>query len=750
MAPRTTLLRSYALKIKEICPELPSADTLVRKFRSPVTGFGDHHLTFPIMCTTKSGSEAGQVCPVFREIALWNELLALVNMELIEVAPGRLNAARLPGTNRIIGKPQDIQRAAVCVHWLLVEHKCVEAIEPTGRLFDNYPQLFIDALARSSSVKSVRLSGHVINVDVAIDLFSRTSKKIQIEEMHLDNLEFLGDKRKLQESLVLWLQTLASLKSLKLTRLCGHWDADWFANALQLHAGISTLTVDVHLVVGVKKVFSAFLTSNTALTELVLIGRGFQGHCDANSVLEALGNNSALQKLSFHDYSFDVVEATQLSDALAANTTIEEVTLIRCSWDFFAHTMSRWEFRRGRLEDAKRRWGLWWRVDPFVNAIRNSASLRKLYFDTNHFLDAELTRLLQAAQDRNSFRELHFDQLVRPSVGEFWSLIENSGASGKVKIGTFSSKSELFADGLDVLPTLLSIEQHAFYDLSSAHMFNICGALTSNDCISILHLILTDSQDTVSEQCAIFLAVYLASTASLKEVHFHFDATGDAVHIITVGLAKNKSLERLSIQGLDVRRDDAFAICDWLRQSRTVYQMKWLCIFGCQTANDIIWKLSETLQNSYTLTSLRVDYFCPSNPQWQQVKNIVRRNSALVERAAHFVLGARTRICAAAYETMSWHPLVLRKVAKLASVGEEEARQKLTEAEQALQNDFWRLSGVVKEELACENLNHGEVQIDGLGMDAWLTVRKFLNVSDIVDAKPILKQTRSQKANIKY
>ncbi|XP_077564569.1 uncharacterized protein LOC144180037 [Haemaphysalis longicornis] len=251
--------------------------------------------------------------------------------------------------------------------------------------------------------------------------------------------------------------------------------------------------------------------------------------------------------------------------------------------------MSRWEFRRGRLEDAKRRWGLWWRVDPFVNAIRNSASLRKLHFDTNHFLDAELTRLLQAAQDRNSFRELHFDQL-----------------------------------------------------------------------------------------------------------------------------------------------------------------MKWLCIFGRQTANDIIWKLSETLQNSYTLTSLRVDYFCPSNPQWQQVKNIVRRNSALVERAAHFVLGARTRICAAAYETVSWHPLVLRKVATLASVGEEEARQKLTEAEQALQNDFWRLSGVVKEELACENLGHGEVQIDQLGMDAWLTVRKFLNVSDIVDAKPILKQTRSQKANIKY
>lgn len=493
MAPRSTLLRSYALKIKEICPELPSVDTLVRKFRSPVTGFGDHHLTFPIMCTAESGRDANEVCPLFQEIALWNELLAFLNMELIEVAPGRLNAARLPGTNRINVKPQDIQRAAVCVHWLLVEHKCVEAIEPGGRLLENYPQLFIDALARSSSVKSVRLSGHDINVDVAMDLFTRTSKKIQIEELHLDNLEFLGEKRKLQACLVMWLRNLASLKSLKLTRLYGPWDADLFAYALQFHAGISTLTVDTHLVEGEKRVFSAFLANNTALTELVLVGRGFLGQHEAEYVLEAVGSNSALRKISFHRYNFDVIEATWLSDALVANTTLEEVTFICCYWEFFTHWIYRGEFLRIQLEDAKRRWGLWWRVDPFVNAIRNSPSLRKLHFDTNHFLDAELTRLLEAVHDRSSFRELHFDKLLRSSVGELWSLIENSGASEKVKIGTFFSKSGLFADCLEVFPTWPSIEQHAFYDLSSLHMLNICGALTAHDCISTLHLILSDS-----------------------------------------------------------------------------------------------------------------------------------------------------------------------------------------------------------------------------------------------------------------
>lgn len=750
MAPRSTLLRSYVLKIKEICPELPSVDTLVRKFRSPVTGFGHHHLTFPIMCTSTSYSNGSEVCPVFLEISLWNELLAFLHMELIETTPGRLKAARLPDTNIMSSKPQDIQRAAVCLHWLLVEHKCVEAIEPSGPLLKNYPQLFIDALARNSSVKVVHLSGHEIHTDVAMDLFTRTSKKIHIEELHLDNLKFFGDRRKLQECLVLWIRNLVSLKFLKLTRMYGLWDADLFAYALQFHAGITSLTVDTNLVEGDKRAFSAFLESNTALTEVVLVGGGFLGHREADDVLEAIGRSGRLKKLSFHRYSFDMVEATQLSDALAANTTLEEVTFLNCYWEFFGRRIFQSEFRRVQLEDAKHRWGLWWRVEPFVNVIRNSTSLRNLRFDNNHFLDAELTRLFEAVKDRDSFRELRFDKLVRPSIGEFWSLIEGSGASAKVKIGTFVSKSELFADDLDMHPTWPSIQQHGLFDLSSTHMPNICGALTAHDSISTVHLIFGEFGGAVNDQCALSLAVYLASTMSLKEVHFNFYATDEAVHIITDGLAKNRSLERLSISGWVIRRDDAFTICDWLCQSRNLYEVKWLCTFGRQTATDITWKLSEILQNSYTLTSLRVDDFCLANQNWQLVKNIVRRNSALVERAAHFVLGLRNRICSAAYELVSWHPLVLRKVKNLASLREEEARQKLSEAEHALKNDFWRLSGVVKEELYCETADNDHVQINQIGVDAWLTIRKFLKVSDVVNAKPIMKQTRSQKANIKY
>lgn len=144
-------------------------------------------------------------------------------------------------------------------------------------------------------------------------------------------------------------------------------------------------------------------------------------------------------------------------------------------------------------------------------------------------------------------------------------------------------------------------------------------------------------------------------------------------------------------------------------------------------------QLWERLQFRYTLTHFCVDESYQNEPNFQAVKHLLRRNVSLVERAVHFILGSRLKICATAFELVSWHPLVLCRVQELASVSTSEALEKIRESSQRLNLDFWRLSGIVKEEFICHEAKGLELQIDQLGLDAWQEVRKFITVADVVD-----------------
>ncbi|KAH9367732.1 hypothetical protein HPB48_000941 [Haemaphysalis longicornis] len=724
----TAALRSYAAHIKSVCPKLPAVSTLVRKFRSPETGFQHHKITFPLNCTASDSKPGYETCQIFQELPRWNELLWFVKLELKETSPRQLTVAPLPSPN-VPTKRQEVQRAAVCLHWLLSQHRCVVSVEPHLRVLDNYPELFWDALKQSTSVRTIRLSNYEFDAETASRFFSAISSVAGLEYVELDRIEFSGDLKK-KQCFTDSLKSLGSLKTLVLTNIYGISKAEDVTEALRANPGLTELTVDVDLEMDDIDSFYTFISASASLTELTIVGRGLQPACGIEALFEVLMDNGVLRKLRFKQFCFDLIDTTLLSDMLTANATLQELSFSSCHWQFVPH----WPMENERqvlFENAKTRWGLWWRVDPFVSAIKNGVSLRRLEFDDNHFLDEEMWRLLGAVKEKDSFEELRFGSLFRWSIIEFCHIMRNTGTSGKVAVDTCFSKSDLFVGAQECAIELNSIRRHSFYDLCPQRLQNLCSVLKTNDNITALELAFNEGP--VHEDYALPLANYLASTTVLKEIDMGFDATDEAVELIIDGVSKNESLEKLTIKEWYLHDVDVLNLCDWLEKSPKLYHLVWICLYARPVVSVLLSELCKRLQYSYTLTCFCVDESYQNEQNFQAVKHLLRRNVSLVERAVHFILGSRLKICATAFELVSWHPLVLCRVQELASVSTSEAREKIRESSQRLNLDFWRLSGIVKEEFVCHKAKGLELQIDQLGLDAWQEVRKFITVADIVD-----------------
>lgn len=317
----------------------------------------------------------------------------------------------------------------------------------------------------------------------------------------------------------------------------------------------------------------------------------------------------------------------------------------------------------------------------FVHAIQNSASLRRLEFDSNHFLDGELLRLLRAVREKVSFRELCFRRFSCLSTAEFSDLVSLTGSAGKVIVTHLYSSSRLFVDSLNQATSLAPTALHSFYDLSSALLGDVCSALATHDSITALCLFLDDVFDVVDELSAAFLAAYLASTTALKEIEMRFDATDAALHVILKGVSQNKSLEKLIMKDFILDCADVSTLCAWVTGNHTLYHFECRCFYLGHAKAVLLSELLELLQKNYTLTFARVEKRSQINEEWLAVKQMLDRNSSLVLRAAHFALGSRLKFCASAFELVSWHPLVQARVQETASVSASEARRKVQEGE---------------------------------------------------------------------
>ncbi|KAH7943760.1 hypothetical protein HPB52_011333 [Rhipicephalus sanguineus] len=157
---------------------------------------------------------------------------------------------------------------------------------------------------------------------------------------------------------------------------------------------------------------------------------------------------------------------------------------------------------------------------------------------------------------------------------------------------------------------------------------------------------------------------------------------------------------------------------------------KHLSVLTCHLQSELIEHLADVIK-------LNIQAYL----DWFDVLEVTRRNSGLLVRAAAFVSGARQdRYSACALELMFRHPALPEEVSKQASLSEADAATMVHRALERIQDldEYMRLSGVVRVRVVCCPCDGARVQLDNLDGQSWAAVRRYLTISDVKESSSII------------
>ncbi|KAG0413741.1 hypothetical protein HPB47_009131 [Ixodes persulcatus] len=254
----------------------------------------------------------------------------------------------------------------------------------------------------------------------------------------------------------------------------------------------------------------------------------------------------------------------------------------------------------------------------------------------------------------------------------------------------------------------------------------------------------------IEMESATSLALFLSTTSSLRHVALEFRATAASSRILVEGIAGNTSLTSLSISFWTFKAPEADLLWQMLESSKTLktLTLELLEFEHCQVLDQVPGGL---LNNHYLLkaTIQQNPEHCPktffsgirvevqeklifvSTQSFQfGVQELVRRNLSTLHRAVQFVMGARGRRFAEAFERVSKGSTLVEALKKATSESEEEMKRKVASSTRYLDEHFLAEAGVVRDTVVCGESSR--VQLDRIGLYNWLHIRQFLRVTDII------------------
>lgn len=677
--------------------------------RSPVLG---ERLFSPHVCTATDLN----LCHIYSDLRVWNDFLCVVDLELREEPPSQLYLVSMghfppqPDTERMQ------HEALTLVYFLLNKHGCVHAfrMKPWFYYFEYKKVIGVSPL-RCLALKCL-----------ALDFASRCPElddlTFDIPFLNLVELQCHVDERPehLTEALSLLLSTSSSLKTLD---LC-NWnftadEAERFLDALMLNTTLTALfvntTLTMHRNENCGRNFAHFIRSNSTLTALGIRNSNWKGWDDFTLFVSALNDNRSLLNVSLEGFIIDLKAAAALETLLKENLTIQSLSLSDCVWFEFAENPGCSANYIQELPEYFR---------PFIQLLRQNHPLREL----------GVTLLsLTPVQCVAFFMELiKVTRLSRLTI-EVGNLRRTSRVGPKKmrQVGTNSSAVSPRKHSSEIVVWLRE-RKDVIWLGSALPAIHSCSHITS------AKIRLTYQKEAIS-----LAAKYIESASALRELTLLLpqcssvqESTASEWRKTILGaLLSNKNVRKLCLRHVICSDQDASVMASIIKSSENLHDLR----IGASAAVNQAF-LGHLLPGFYQKFTLVFLHFFVEPVEWSPhcitVREIVRRNLSMVNRAAHYVLGNRSRCCLEALEPVASNPALLEKISQLASVSEQEAAKKVLESVQGLQSldDFMRAVGVVKERVCCGTREDGRLQLDDLNEYCWLSVRQYLNVADVVHA----------------
>ncbi|XP_049522016.1 uncharacterized protein LOC119450619 isoform X3 [Dermacentor silvarum] len=695
-------------------------------------------LQLPLHCT----DSPTRTCRLLKQLPKLNDLLYYIGAEVSETRPGGIAVRCYTSISfsNYIRRDQRMVEAIICFQCIVARHRCVDVLELR---LQPREQRDLDTLMCKTTKWVTLLSGFHLsdsvlnNAAITTETFAAVTRLLrsQLAELSLEDVRLSELSKQARASLDAFMTAVSEtrdLKRLKVVNVALRKEAsvnefDFVTRLLQALANntsICRLTLDSSFPAHRHgSSFKRMLARPWAPPYLAVVCPYHSYRSKSNLVFDALVSNETVTKLTVESFKLGIMDSKSLSKFLASNNTMEEMTLISTEWDV-------------RTERSKR---IRWHAEHLADGLRKATSLQRLAL-TCDFSSAEIRWIIKAAHESESLKEVHFWEIREGDLEPISAVRQEMADKWKITIGRFcvsmySDSAKQIAGFHEALP---NPEKCDPLNLMFAPPGHSCDTLRVPCGDHLTSLLLTGGYFMkVPPEIARGLGLYLALTRSLRQLSMEFETSHDSARYIIEGIAKNKTIEWLHIERFSVKNDDWETLGRWLIDNRHLHSLD---ISLPYRDNDALAKpLAASLESNYTITAAKIFDFDLKKPTWMHIKNMVRRNCGLVRCAAAFVLGVSHKRAAVAYELVSWHPQLPMAVQDMGLLSKDEAMTRIEQSPLRLRDEFWKLSGIVKEHLICNkppagaNGQQNVYQLDKLGVYMLDHIRSYLKVGDILD-----------------
>ncbi|KAM7288969.1 hypothetical protein ISCGN_029107 [Ixodes scapularis] len=660
--------------------------------------FRERFLDVNTPCTnTRSFTSAAIVgfrqerCWIAENLGIWNSLLHLIGIELLDNVAGRLTLRTFVNCNPSASEYRVV--SVFLMKWLLNDHRCVQKVKLsyTGEVFDDESQL-LSQVHRTAGIRIITLDGRRMNKPLLCQLV-RVMLLEDPVRMKLRHVCFGATEMTALVQSIDRANTRLTDLDLFYNRLRGH-DSLALLKAIETSNTIKYLKLDSNMI-GVRGAqrLAKFLKTNKTLLIVSLFNTKIHDK-GAVAIGQALAANSTLECLIIGGNSIGPTGARAIVSSLELNTTLTHLALQCNDLDNSgAVSLARMLQSNKRLQKLDMV-GSFIRSNGIVaitDSLTNNRTLMELAIDGNLFTEEAVVAFARLVASNKTLKHFHVtpDTLAKaamPQTLRDLSIHTNALDSSLLFVALASNRSVRTFE----IASVLSLR-------SLMALANLLRVTTTIRSVTV--------SDKVRNTSLMWLVRGLASNSSIWSFRAGSNKLGVSLcRTIATMLGENSTLSALIL-------NDA-----------PVDELGLATLAGGLSSNQVLQKLSVV--------------YPASSVAGFSVSQCLRRNCALLSRAVQFVLKIATdKSSAAAFQLyrrseyfahdVSLYPEVLSALS---------ANSLVREANKYILENYFVITGVVKGELVClrpHRRTAPSAQLDDLNAYCLHAIASFLKVSDV-------------------
>ncbi|CAN8007992.1 unnamed protein product [Ixodes pacificus] len=641
-------------------------------------------------------------------------------MELSEEEPGRIGLHHAPVQKNTRGKKVPY----FLLHWLLKHHCCIKTLDIYESSLE-YLQLLCDALHLSCGLEELVL-GYTLDEQALeivlpeVGTMPRTLLRLEVSayEVPAYALDSLGTA----------LRRVSGLASIDLSCMSmDAFDADLLLSEMSACPSLAELSIEDYFLFPRKGAALAELVAgSTALRKLCLSAAVCPGMKQLERFFKGLASNRSLEELRLRSFNLEKPAMDLLVEAVVHISTLKILDVDDFDEEIDGDSLAELVARNTGLRElvfggceAKC-------VAAFSRAIRKNTQLQKLQLTLYDMEMQNYKELLTALSCNQSLQQLVLDNVLKNVVVDLCQLVSETRTEGRVKFPVGFQDALEFTCTIKKCSRLTQLAYQPKHDSLPLPRDAFSGLI---DCHQLQSLTISECHKPIESECFNDLARFLSWTTTLKKAYLNFRTTAESTKALLDAILQNRSLSKLLIRNWTVESSDLQLLCDIIRTKKNLSELH-LLLLNCKERMAVL-LLAEHLRSNLNLlkVTVNVDPLYDNFSVQLRIRTATQRNLSMLRYAVQFVTGSRGRRYADAFEKVFDLPSLVETVQKSANEPEEEAKEMVRSSKLYLDCKFLAVVGVVRDAVVCEP--NGQVQLDGIGLDNWLRIRRYLRVADI-------------------